>query len=277
MGWRSWSASHPLAMTAAHATAQTRAVSDANNARSLLFAHSPLMWVAAHADCFGMDISTAIIKRQIDAIADKSRMVNGKPTSLLELGFEYVGLDDGWMKCNSGPGGQGYHDADGNPIVDDSKFPGGLAPLNQYGRSKGAKMGWYLSACGCPDEQIDPTQKRYRGDVKALIDWGFDAVKIDGGGNQHNDSYFVQLLNETVRPILQLYSFSGPITTTECPNNYHGVSGDIQNNWPAIARCLHAMPKWLTWDAPLSRPGCWAFPDSTCIDPTCAYLFDARF
>jgi hypothetical protein len=109
-----------------------------------------------------MDISTTIIKGQVDAIADTSRNVNGKPTSLLELGYDYVGLDDGWMKCNSGPGGQGYHDADGNPIVDDKKFPGGLLPLNQYGKSKGAKMGWYLSACGCPDQQKDPTQKRYR-------------------------------------------------------------------------------------------------------------------
>ena len=175
-------------------------------------------------NCFGMDINSTRIMKQVDAVADRSRTVNGKKTSLLQLGYEYVGLDDVWMKCNSGPGGHGYHDADGNPIVDLDKFPGGLSPLTQYGNSKGAKMGWYLSACGCPDQQVDPTQKRYRGDVNKLIEWGFDAVKIDGGGNQHNDSYFVELLNETSRPILQLYSFSGPITATECPNNYHGVS-----------------------------------------------------
>lgn len=161
-----------------------------------------------------MDISSAIIKSQIDAVTDKTRMVNGKPTSLLDLGYEYVGLDDGWMECNSGPGGVGYHDADGSPIVDTEKFPGGLAPLTSYGHSKGVKMGWYLCACGCPDQQVDPTQKRYRGDVNALVDWGFDAVKIDGGGNMHNDSYFVELLNRTSKPVLQLYSFSGPINAT---------------------------------------------------------------
>ena len=35
-----------------------------------------------------MDISSAIIKSQIDAVTDKTRMVNGKPTSLLDLGYE---------------------------------------------------------------------------------------------------------------------------------------------------------------------------------------------
>ena len=30
------------------------------------------------------------------ALADRSRLVDGKPTSLLDLGFDRIGMDDNW-------------------------------------------------------------------------------------------------------------------------------------------------------------------------------------
>jgi alpha-galactosidase len=48
----------------------------------------------------------------------------GTNTSLASLGFRDVGLDDVWQLCGSyGPANWTYHDADGNPVVDTSRFP----------------------------------------------------------------------------------------------------------------------------------------------------------
>ena len=35
----------------------------------------------------------------MDAMVNKSRLVAGKPTSLLDLGYNHVGLDGGWNYC----------------------------------------------------------------------------------------------------------------------------------------------------------------------------------
>merc|ERR1719321_1829727 len=57
-------------------------------------------------------------------MVSKKRMVDGKPTSLCDLGYCDVGLDDNWQKCGSyGPDGLHYHDEEGNPIVNTERFP----------------------------------------------------------------------------------------------------------------------------------------------------------
>jgi len=57
------------------------------------------------------------------AVASRSRSVDGVPTSLADLGYTDVGLDDGWQLDNSGPGGKGFHNATGGPIVDTTGGP----------------------------------------------------------------------------------------------------------------------------------------------------------
>ena len=39
------------------------------------------------------------------ALADRSRLVDGKPTSLLDLGFDRIGMDDNWQACGAGING----------------------------------------------------------------------------------------------------------------------------------------------------------------------------
>merc|ERR1719384_2608156 len=75
---------------------------------------------------------------QMVAVLDKSRLVDGKPTSLAELGFNYVSMDDGWQKCNCSTrqdvdptlpqcpnlcfGGHcTWHDDSGRPLVRESR------------------------------------------------------------------------------------------------------------------------------------------------------------
>ena len=50
----------------------------------------------------------------MDALVGRSRMVGGRPTSLLELGYRHVGLDGGWNYCY--PNNKTFHQADGTPV-----------------------------------------------------------------------------------------------------------------------------------------------------------------
>ena len=57
----------------------------------------------------------------VSALACRSRMVDGKPTSLLDLGYEHVGLDGGWNQCFAE--NHTFHwESDGRPVWNDG-FP----------------------------------------------------------------------------------------------------------------------------------------------------------
>ena len=44
-------------------------------------------------------------ERMVDALVDRSRKVDGEPTSLLDLGYNRIGLDDSWQECGAGVNG----------------------------------------------------------------------------------------------------------------------------------------------------------------------------
>ena len=93
---------------------------------------------------FGTNIRQDVIEAQYAALAKRTRLVDGAPTSLLDLGYSSAGIDDGWQKCNSGPGGVGFHDATGRPIVDTAKFPD-MKAMTEKARALGITPGW----CEC--------------------------------------------------------------------------------------------------------------------------------
>lgn len=43
---------------------------------------------------YACEINETVFERQIDALSDRSRLVDGHPTSLIELGYATVGIDD---------------------------------------------------------------------------------------------------------------------------------------------------------------------------------------
>ena len=47
---------------------------------------------------------------------------DGVPTSLADLGYVSAGVDDGWQACGAGVQGS-FHDAEGRPIVNTTRFP----------------------------------------------------------------------------------------------------------------------------------------------------------
>ena len=102
----------------------------------------PLGWRSWN--CFHGDVDDAKIRSVVDAMTAPVPGVPGESLSLHAIGYEHVGVDDGWQLCGTGwaPAGQkpSFHAKDGTPLVNTSKFPS-LKGLVDYGHGKKMKMG----------------------------------------------------------------------------------------------------------------------------------------
>ena len=59
----------------------------------------------------------------INAVVVKDRADHtGAATSLADLRYGRVGIDDGYQECGKGAGGT-FHDKAGHPIIDTQRFP----------------------------------------------------------------------------------------------------------------------------------------------------------
>ena len=47
-------------------------------------------------------VSQSLLMAQIMGITRRKNSINGKPTSLQDLGYSSIGLDDGWQACGTG-------------------------------------------------------------------------------------------------------------------------------------------------------------------------------
>jgi hypothetical protein len=174
-------------------------------------------------------------------LVDTARPIKNRPagSSLRDIGFNQVGMDEGWATCppaKADPktgrshgrdptvdpraakqrtvvaepfsigGGKTamYHrlNPDGksiSPVVDTLLFPDMKGMVDEIHRM-GVFVGWYLNDClsycqslgdDCSADECIP------GDVQAFIDYGFDALKVDGCSAQHNVSAWAGALSRT--------------------------------------------------------------------------------
>eukprot|EP00729_Bicosta_minor_P027833 gene27833-10256_t len=114
---------------------------------------------------YGSDVSQSLLMAQIMGITRRKNSINGKPTSLQDLGYSSIGLDDGWQACGTGVHGS-YHDANGQPLVNKSRFPS-FASMTAAGHAANLKMGWYGNNCGC--NEIGKVGPYYEQDAKATV------------------------------------------------------------------------------------------------------------
>jgi hypothetical protein len=70
----------------------------------------------------GGGISREQMEAIMDALVDTSRLVDGKPTSLFDLCYTRVGMDDNWQACGTGVNGS-FYDVDGKPLRNTTRFP----------------------------------------------------------------------------------------------------------------------------------------------------------
>ena len=146
-------------------------------------------------------VSQAIVEANMRVLADRSKLVDGVPTSLADLGYSDAGVDDGWQQCGEyGVERYSYHSGGGDPIVNTGKFHD-LQSMTRLGHSLKLTVGWYGNACPCADscckDHCDSLQC-FVGDVNATLSLGFDSYKIDGCGAQRDIELWARLFNHSI-------------------------------------------------------------------------------
>ena len=99
----------------------------------------PLGWRSWNL--FGADVSQKLIESIMDGMVRKDRTVDGVPTSLCDLGYCDVGLDDNWQQCSTAKGGLRFHDQAGTPLVNTERFPD-MAAMTAHAHKLGLTAGW---------------------------------------------------------------------------------------------------------------------------------------
>ena len=96
-----------------------------------------------HRNLYGANVNQQLIMSIMDGVVAKNMTVDGKPTSLCDLGYCDVGLDDNWQACGSPDAAPGmhYHDKDGKPIINTKLFPD-LGAMTKHAHSLGLTAGW---------------------------------------------------------------------------------------------------------------------------------------
>jgi len=220
---------------------------------------------------FQCEVSQDILERQMAALTAK-RVHDGVPTSLLDLGYNDLGLDDCWQVCDAK--GNLFHDPDtGMAIINTELFPD-MKGMVQTGHARGLKVGFYSNNCFCK-EVGQPTH--YAEDANLTIGLDFDSVKIDSCGNQRDMTEWAREFEASGRTMMVENCGNGPpgsepkfdavpspawveMLNDTCPFSFYRVSNDIAPQFLSTMFNLNRLVPYLG-AAPLSRPGCWAYPD----------------
>jgi len=228
----------------------------------------PLGWRSWNL--YGGNVKQDLIEKIMESMVARNPRytVDGAPTSLCDLGYCDVGLDDNWQKCGSyGSEGYTYHDEDGNPIVNTDTFPS-LKNMTSKAHALGLTAGFYGNNCICNDKKTNE-KKFYEGDVNSLREYGFDSWKLDGCGAQLD----MELWNDLIKAseptsgrkdimVENCHWGSAPPfqpNATWCPWNFYRTSGDVRANYGSVVGNLQTTIKYAQQN--LSTPGCWAYPD----------------
>lgn len=233
-------------------------------------ATDPLTPPAAWIDQHRLEVSAEVIMAQTDALVS---------SGLLQSGYEEIGVDDGWQDCGAGVNGS-FHDADGRPLVNKTRFPD-VKGMVEKANSRGVKMGWYMNNCWCGEKRSTPNRTTVSQDIALVAGAGFSGLKVDGCGPNHNIDAWADAIAKSGKAIVM----------ENCGDNNNGVAPSPKDSWsPPLPSDLDGdkcrwqlyriskdiAPQFLSTmynlqfttlyndpslPSPLTRPGCWAYPD----------------
>lgn len=214
----------------------------------------------------------------MDKMAARDRTVDGKAQSLIDLGYNRIGMDDNWQACGTGYKGS-FHTQAGVPLWNTTRFPD-VKKMNAKAHQLGLKSDWYINNCICSEKgKLDPGFV-LKGNAQAIADLDFDGTKIDGCGQDHNVTEFALLVDKAVggtRPIVIEDCNDDPSWDHGQPpdgesgacvvsgGGFYRIGGDIFGTWEAIMGRIQPMSQREQpnqWHTPKSRPGCWPTPDA---------------
>eukprot|EP01043_Picozoa_sp_COSAG02_P004413 COSAG02_NODE_114_length_35585_cov_149.458293_14_plen_224_part_00 len=145
-------------------------------------------------NCFRNHFTQQTARMAIDALAVRNRTVKGEPglVSLCDLGYCRMGIDEGYEKMY--PNNHSFHDwFSGLPLVDKTTFHDMQGLVAHAHAQPNMKIEWYLNSCWMGGPQFNTTFN-YEGDVRALQNYGFDGVKIDGCGKMNNMTKYAEIM-----------------------------------------------------------------------------------
>ena len=233
---------------------------------------------------FACDVNQTIMEQQAAAIAATPSWAS---KSLLQLGYSHIGLDDCWQSC-TGPKGSFHDKTTGDPIVNTTAFPS-LAGMVSHAAALGLSSGFYGDNCRCHvGEELSHMGTHYAEDAALTLEAGFAGTKIDSCGNQRNMTAYAELFAAANRTMLVESCGNGPPGTEPktdlppqasyldmlkdtCPWSLYRVSRDLG---PTFLSTVYNVNRGLPFlergpgVAPLSRPGCWMYPDMMMVGVT---------
>ena len=182
---------------------------------------------------FQTDINEQLVKDIADAFVEKG---------LLDAGYQYLVLDDGWMARE--------RDSLGYLVPDPAKFPNGIKAVVDYVHSRGLKFGLYNCA-GWKTCAGYPGSRGYEfQDARTYASWGVDYLKYDWcNSNKLNaEGAYLTMRNA-------LYEAGRPVVFSICEwgENQHWLwAKDIGHLWRTtgdITAC---------WDCEDTHGGVWS-------------------
>jgi len=220
----------------------------------------PMGWRSWNA--FLLDVNQDKMLAQAKAMSSPYK---GQPP-LSSYGFVEIGIDDGWQSCTS----NGFHDPNGNPVVNTTRFPD-LKAFSDSVHAMGLKSGWYQNNCWCGERGKQPAHVKQ--DVNATVAFLFDGLKVDGCGPAHNITEWAEALAASGRDVVlencgdNHDNWSPPdlAELEDCDFNFYRISDDIAPQFYSAMYNLQHQVKYQDETRPLSRPGCFAYSDMSIV------------
>ena len=176
---------------------------------------------------FGADINEQLIFDTADKMVE---------TGLLELGYEYLVIDDCWSLRE--------RDENGHLVANPEKFPHGMKAVADYVHSKGLKFGMYSCAGNLTCGGYPGSFEHEFIDAKTFAEWGVDFLKYDYCYHSniiHGKYLFRRMglaLKNCGRDILFSACTWGADNTAEWIRetgaNMWRSTGDIVDNWESV-------------------------------------------
>jgi hypothetical protein len=206
-----------------------------------------------------------------DAIGPSESLIKSEAAALVTnglaaAGYKYVVIDCTWIAS-----GRGSRNANGNLIVDSSRWPDGMKAVADYVHSQGLFMGGYtdIGASGYGSPAQIGSFGYYQQDADQFANWGWDFIKIDdhGSGDFYAAAHAIAS-NDAGRPMAISFStpqvdrlFFGPrlANSWRVANDITGLSGSVA--WSSILSEFDtAQADWFA-----QAPGHCNDPDMLCV------------
>lgn len=201
---------------------------------------------------FGCNVDEQLIEQTADYFVT---------SGLKDAGYNYVNIDDCWLKK--------ARSADGHLVPDPVKFPDGIKGTADYVHAKGLKLGIYEDAGTATCAGYPGSLGHEQTDADDFAAWGVDYLKYDNcnnAGSSTKAQYIARYtamgdaLKKTGRKIVYSiceWGVNDPATWAGEVGNLWRTTGDINDSWGSLKSIIEQ-------NAPLAQyaePGAWNDPD----------------